>query len=113
MDIQSQTQIQIIPINGRMDAYAAEKNRKLINSVLDSKFLSAPNLVINLEQVNFIDSTGLSLLVQTLKKAREHNGDVRLCSMQQSVRMIFELTRLDKVFEIFVSEEEAVRAFSR
>jgi anti-sigma B factor antagonist len=46
-----------------------------------------------------------------LKCTRESNGDLRLCSMQQPVRMIFKLTRLDKVFEILPSEQEAVQAF--
>jgi anti-sigma B factor antagonist len=46
-----------------------------------------------------------------MKHSRERNGELRLCGLQQPVRMIFELTRLDRVFEIFPNEEEALRAY--
>jgi len=67
---------------------------------------------VNLEGVDFVDSTGLATLVQGVKNCRQLNGDLRLCSVQQSVRMVFELTRLDKFFEIYLQEEEAVKAFA-
>ena len=51
------------------------------------------------------------MLVQGMKRCRERDGDLRLCALQQPVRMIFELTRLDRAFEIYQSEEDAVQAF--
>ena len=54
----------------------------------------------------------LSALVEGMKRSRQLEGDLRLCNLQQPVRMIFELTRLDRAFEIFSSEEEAIQAFS-
>ena len=47
-----------------------------------------------------------------MKRARQRDGDLRLCCLQRPVRMIFELTRLDKAFEIFAGEDEAIQAFS-
>lgn len=67
--------------------------------------------MVNLEQVNFVDSTALATLVQGMKRARQQGGDLYLAHLQPPVRMIFELTRLDKAFAIYASEEEAVRAF--
>ena len=102
--------IQILALAGRFDTSTA-------NSVLqwiDSATTQPPaKVVVNLEHVNFIDSTGLSTLVQGTKQSRMQDGDLYLCGLQQQVRIIFELTRLDKFFEIFPAEEDAISAFSQ
>jgi anti-sigma B factor antagonist len=69
-------------------------------------------VVVNLTGVTFVDSTALSMLVQGMKRCREQHGDLILCGMQQRVRMIFELTRLDRAFEVVADEEGALHAFA-
>jgi anti-sigma B factor antagonist len=101
--------VTIIAYTGRLDSYTTQEARKLLEAALEK---SPPKIVVNMKDVTFADSTALSALVVTMKRAREANGDVRLCGLQQPVRMIFELTRLDQVFEILSSEEEAVQAFN-
>ena len=59
-----------------------------------------------------LNSTGLSTLVQGTKQSRMQDGDLYICGLQQPVRIIFELTRLDKFFEIFPAEEDAIAAFA-
>jgi anti-sigma B factor antagonist len=68
-------------------------------------------IVIDLSAVRFMDSTGLSTLVFAMKRARALRGDVRVCGLQQPVRMIFEMTRLDQIFEIFSQVDDAIQAF--
>ena len=68
-------------------------------------------IVVNLGKVSYLDASGLSTLVQGLNRSREMNGNLRLCNLQSPVRMIFELTRLDRVFDIYVSEDDAIEAF--
>ena len=68
-------------------------------------------LVVDLSDVRFMDSTGLSTLVHAMKRARALTGDLRLCGLQQPVRMIFEMTRLDQIFEIFNQVDDAIQAF--
>jgi anti-anti-sigma factor len=60
-------------------------------------------LVIDLEQVNFMDSYGLVTLIKGLKAARVSRCRLVLCNLQASVRLVFELTQMDSVFEIFES----------
>jgi anti-sigma B factor antagonist len=79
-------------------------------TLIDATSGESAQVVVNLRDLSFIDSSGLAVLVQGLKRAREHQGNLSLCSLQSPVRLIFEMTRLDKVFEIFVSEEAAVLA---
>ena len=68
-------------------------------------------VVVDLANVRFMDSTALSTLVHAMKRARALGGDLRLCGLQQPVRMIFEMTRLDRVFEIFNQADDAIQAF--
>ena len=99
--------ISILELNGRLDRSSAAQVRK---AVMEATARQNAQLVINLRGVDYLDSSGLSVLVQGLKRARENLGDLCLCELQPPVRMIFELTRFDKVFEIFSCEEDAVLA---
>jgi anti-sigma B factor antagonist len=100
--------IEILKLAGRFDAYEAPA----VVAWLDKATAKTPaQVVINLGGVKFVDSTALAALVQGMKHARQREGDVHLCHLQQPVRIIFELTRLNKALNIFGSEEEAVEAF--
>ncbi|HNM38329.1 MAG TPA: STAS domain-containing protein, partial [Anaerolineales bacterium] len=97
-----------LKLKGRFDAHEVEP----VNAWLaEQTNANQVKLIVNLEGVNFIDSTALSTLVRGLKLCREKNGDLHVCSLQQPVRVIFELTRLDKAFDIFATEEEAAKGF--
>jgi anti-sigma B factor antagonist len=100
-------QVKIVDVTGRFDARTAPAVQEKLTSALAQ---GITYLVINLQAVDFIDSTALSTLVQALKHARQRDGDIRLFGLRQPVRIIFELTRLDKVFDIYASEEEAVQS---
>ena len=67
--------------------------------------------MIDLEQVELIDTAGLATLVAGLKRYRQRGGNLHLCNLQPAVWDIFALARLDRVFDIFSSEDEAVQAF--
>ena len=66
-------------------------------------------VVVDLAAVEFIDSSGLGLLIALLKWAGGRGGDVRIAGLRKTVRMIFEITRTYKVFEIFDTADEALR----
>ena len=101
--------VTILELDGRFDAYEAPAVKKWLDETTAS---SSAQVVVNLAGVNFIDSTGLATLVQGMKHCRQEKGDLRLCGLQQPVRIIFELTRLDKAFEILTDEESAVNSFA-
>jgi len=100
--------VEILQLSGRFDAQTAPPIQERLTQATAG---STAQLVVNLQNVEFIDSTALSTLVQAMKRARTLDGDVRLCGLRQPIRIIFELTRLDKVFDIYVLEEEAVESF--
>jgi anti-sigma B factor antagonist len=97
----------IMRLQGRFDSYEGK--------VLTRWLEGTPNvrqLVVNMTEVDFLDSSALSLLVQVMRLCRQNGSDIHLCGLQKPVITIFELTRLDKVFRIFEDETAAIKAFS-
>ena len=101
--------IAILKLTGRFDAYEVPAVKEWLKTAADEP---SAQLVVNLAEVHFVDSSALATLVQGMKHCRQHQGDLHLCGLQQPVKIIFELTRLDKAFDIFVSEDDAVSAFA-
>ena len=109
MDKQAEVKIvETINISGRFDAHMVGDVKEIIEAHLDRQQVQ---LVVNLSGVHFIDTRALALLVTSMKRCRQHDGDLRLCALQQSVRIIFELTKLDKAFQIFEADAEAIASF--
>ena len=69
-------------------------------------------IIVNMADVDFVDSTALTTLVRAQRMAGAKGGGLVLCELQQPARIIFELTRLDTVFEIFPDEQAALAAFT-
>lgn len=97
----------IIEVGGEIDVYTAPKLRDQISElVADGNY----NLVIDLENVDFLDSTGLGVLVGGLKKLRAHDGSMLLICTQERLLKIFRITQLAKVFSIYQSQADALAA---
>jgi anti-anti-sigma factor len=69
------------------------------------------NYVLDLEQVDFMDSAGLGALIASLKNVSERGGDMKIANLQKKPRMVFEITRAHKVFELYDSVNEALKAY--
>jgi len=68
-------------------------------------------IIMDFQEVNYLNSMGLGVVAATLKKVKKSKGDLKLVRLSPAVQELFELTRLTKVFEIFDSEEEALKSF--
>ena len=68
----------------------------------------AKKVVVDLEKVIYVDSSGLATLVEMLKKTRSQGGSLGLSGMSDKVRSLFEITKLDKLFLIAKTQDEAV-----
>jgi anti-sigma B factor antagonist len=98
-----------LELDGRFDTYTAQP---VADWLAQTTVAGSTRIVVDLARVSFVDSTGLAVLVKGMKQCRQRGGDLYLCGLQRPVRMIFELTRLDKAFEIFGSHPEAIAAFT-
>ena len=95
----------VVVVGGEIDVYTAPKLREqLIDLVSSGQY----HLVVDMEGVEFLDSTGLGVLVGGLKRVRAHEGSLRLVCTQERILKIFRITGLTKVFPIHTSVEEAV-----
>ncbi len=111
MDITTRTagQAEILEFRDRFDAHAAHEAARSLDAAIARRSTA---IIINLQAVDFVDSTAMATLVRAMKRAREYGGDLYLCSLQPPVRIIFELTRLDKAFTLFSSEAAATAALA-
>jgi anti-sigma B factor antagonist len=90
---------------GELDAAtASEFNAKLDGLLTGGK----QKVVVDLKDTGFIDSSGLATLVRAFKHARASGGSLVLAGLQPAVRKVFELTRLDKAFDIYRDSGEAL-----
>jgi anti-sigma B factor antagonist len=97
----------VVDVKGEIDVYTAPKLReKLIELVSEGSY----DVVVNLEGVDFLDSTGLGVLVGALKRVKAHDGNLSLVCTQDKILKIFKITGLTKVFPIYDSVEEATSA---
>jgi anti-sigma B factor antagonist len=97
----------IVAVGGEIDVYTAPKLRDKITELVGE---GHHQLVIDMENVDFLDSTGLGVLVGGLKRVRAHEGSLRLVCTQERILKIFRITGLTKVFPIHATVEEAVAA---
>ena len=92
----------------RLDANNSDALKSEMNKLFEG---GAVNLLVDLNEIRFIDSSGLGVLVSGFKNASTRHGSLKLCSLQTQVKSMFELTRLHRVFEIYPSVEEAQESF--
>ena len=99
--------IEVVDVGGEIDIYTAPRLRELlIDLVSKNKY----HLVINMDKVEFLDSTGLGVLVGGLKRVRAHDGSLDLVCTQERILKIFRITGLTKVFGIQQTVNQAIAA---
>ena len=97
----------VLAVGGEIDVYTAPQLRAELIRLADAGYA---NIVVDMERVDFLDSTGLGVLVGALKRARAAGGSVELACSQPKILKIFNVTGLEKVFGIHPSVDEAVAA---
>lgn len=97
--------IDIVALSGRLVMADVPEVRQRLLQIVEQ---GNGKLVLNLEGVGFMDSSGLSVLVSVFKAARLKNGEVVLLRLTPTVRSLIELTRLQQIFEIFEDEAAAL-----
>ena len=99
--------IEVIDVQGEIDIYTAPRLRELL---IDLVSKGSYQLVVNLDKVGFLDSTGLGVLVGGLRRVRAHDGSLDLVCTQQRILKIFRITGLTEVFGIYETVDQAIAA---
>jgi len=105
-----QQDVIICNIDGDVDIDSSPELRKTFNELIADK---AKKIVLNLAKVSYIDSSGLATFVEFLKLAKGYGGDIRLANLTEKVKGLFEITKLDRIFKVYSTPEEAVGDFNR
>jgi anti-sigma B factor antagonist len=87
-------------------------NTRIMKEELAAVLQPGSKLVFDLCQLRFVDSSGLGLLLSSLRQVHSSGGDLKLCGMNKPVRALFELVRMHRVFEIFATREEAEASYT-
>ena len=110
LDHRTEGQLTIVEVEGEIDVYTAPRLRELLIDLVNKGNF---HLLVNMEKVDFLDSTGLGVLVGGLKRVRAHDGSLELVCTQERILKIFRITGLTKVFGIYASVDEAKEAHAR
>lgn len=92
----------------RLDAHNSDEFKAELNRQFES---GMKDLLIDLKEVRFIDSSGLGVLVSGFKNASARQGSLKLSGLQNQVKSMFELTRLHRVFDIFQTVDDALKSY--
>jgi anti-sigma B factor antagonist len=94
----------VLTLVGEVDVYTAPSLKEKLVDNIES---GCSNVLVDMEKVTFIDSSGLGVLVSGLRRARERGGSVRILCTRENILKIFRITGLDKVFPIFSDIDKA------
>ena len=101
-------EVTILELSGEIDINTSPEVRKAFDHLLKEQ---RKKILLNFSQVSYIDSSGLATLVEMLQRLKRFGGLLRLSNVSEKVKGLFEITKLDRLFSIFPSEEEAVKDF--
>ena len=107
--IENKGGLSVCHIDGEVDINSSPSIKKSFDALISKK---TPKIVINLSKVTYVDSSGLATLVEILKNMRSYGGKMRLTNLSSKIKSLFEITKLEKLFEIFVDEDSAVSTFA-
>jgi anti-sigma B factor antagonist len=97
----------VLPLEGEIDLHVSPNLTAALNRMIDEK---PKKLVVDLSGVTYIDSAGLAALIEGMQKVEAYGGKFALAGLQETVRSIFEIARLDQVFRIFPDVDAALAA---
>jgi anti-sigma B factor antagonist len=100
-----QSRSNVLPLKGEIDLHVSPTVTASLNKMIEKK---PQRLVVDLSDVSYIDSAGLAALIEAMQKVEGYGGKFMLAGLQETVRSIFEISRLDQIFQIFPDANSAL-----
>jgi anti-sigma B factor antagonist len=97
----------VLPLEGEIDLHVSPAVTASLNKMIEKK---PKQLVVDLSRVSYIDSAGLATFIKGMQQVEAYGGKFALAGLQETVRSIFEISRLDQVFQIFPDLDTALAA---
>ncbi len=105
VSVEQRSEGTLIRPDGEVDLSTSRELQMALKNAMSAK---PQRVIVDLEKVPYMDSSGVATLVEAMQIARKQSSSLVLCSMQDKVRSIFEIARLDRVFTIVPSMDEAL-----
>lgn len=102
--------IKIVPLKGSIDAYSSKDVKNSINALIDE---GSVRIVVNFDDVDYISSSGLRVMLASLKRLKEVQGDLKLACLKPHLKDVFDIAGFTPLFEIYSREDEAISSFNR
>jgi anti-sigma B factor antagonist len=97
----------VLPLEGEIDLHVSPRISSALGAMIEQK---PQRLVVDLSKVTYIDSSGLAVLIEGMQNVEAYGGKFILAGIQENVKPIFEIARLDQVFIIFPHVDAALAA---
>jgi len=108
IEVESKGDVSVVRCGGSLDADSIAAFKKIAYELVDK---GATRLVVDCSNLTFVDSMGLGVLISLLRRVRQGNGDVKMASLSDDVKTIFEITRLHRLFEVCADTTTAIKRF--
>ncbi|WDD36633.1 STAS domain-containing protein (plasmid) [Nostoc sp. UHCC 0926] len=95
--------VKVLELTGILDGIRGNELRREVSGIVAN---GTDILLLDMKEVKFIDSSGLGALVSAMQIVRNANGKLFVCSISDQVRMLFELTKMDRIFQTFTDQDE-------
>jgi len=106
--VRKQNDVCVVAVEGQL---IVGNRQELKQKILEELERGARKFLVDFAQTGYIDSSGLGVLVSLSRKIRESNGELRLANLNDDLKTLFELTKLDTLFQIADSREHGLQSF--
>jgi anti-sigma B factor antagonist len=106
---ENKNSLTVCHVDGEIDINTAPEIKKAFDKLISKK---EPKIVVNFSRVTYVDSSGLATLVEILKNMKAYGGRMKLTNLSPKIKSLFEITKLERLFEIMVDEKDAISTFA-
>ncbi len=100
--------ITVLEFDGEIDLDSSPEMRKKFDELIKNNIIK---IIINFKNVSYIDSSGLATIIEMLQRLKKIQGELRMSNLPQKIKNLFEITKIDKLFQMYLTEEEALNNF--
>ncbi len=101
-------EVRVLLFEGNLDTNTAPQAQSQIDKLIDG---GSSKILINFDDLNYISSAGLRVLLATAKKLKKASGDLKICGLNQTVQEVFDISGFSSILSVVATEEDALAAF--
>ncbi len=101
-------EVSVLSFEGNLDTNTAPQAQAQIDQLIDG---GSVKILINFDNLNYINSAGLRVLLATAKKLKAASGDLKICGLNQTVQEVFDISGFSSILSVVATEEDALAGF--